>query len=484
MAQNIKTINSNNQILIILFGSIVFLLPVMWNGFPFVFTDSLSYITSGMDLLAPPDRPIFYGLLIRATGVPIKIWGVVIFQAILLSYFLLVFSNALFPKIHEKYLYLWILIITTLTSLPWFVGQISPDIFSSILYLALIVYALTYKHISDLNAFFIAAVIILSICVHSANLIIGAITFMAIIFWFLINRHSWRDWKKYFVVVSMSFFSAVVFIIISNIWSHYGVTLNPTSKVFVLARVIEDGPGLKYLRSICKNTELKTCASLPLLEQAKAVEIQNPNSKDPELKNLVASAFLWGGGLSASGGIFVVNAEAGSIIKESIKTYPLEELAALIRNMGNQLITFSVGEQLNSTLKLDLMNQFFSSKFPSLYSSYLNSNQSLEKLRAITQFLNPIYFYVVIFSLILVFNSCILFSRRNFPSDNLFLAVYGLLFFLAANALVTGGLSGVFDRYQSRVIWLLPAISILLLIGLFNLSKSSDNDADTVNTYI
>ena len=476
MIQYIKKISSNTQILIIIFGSIAFLMPAIWNGFPFIFTDSLSYITSGMDLLAPPDRPIFYGLLIRATGMLTKIWGVVIFQSILLTYFLLILSKILFPRIPKIYLYLWISLIAFLTPLPWFVGQISPDIFTSVLFLSLIVFALTYKEINGLNSIFIAAVITLSVCVHSSNLIIGILTFVAIIFWFLFQRLAWREWKKFFAVVSTSFFSAVVVIILSNIWSHYGVTLNPTGKVFMLARIMEDGPGLKHLRTICKTTELKTCASLPLLEQAKKVETENPNSKDPELRNLVASAFLWGGGLSESGGIFVVNSEAGSIIKESIKTYPLEELNALIRNMSNQLMTFSVGEQLNSTLKLEAMNQFFSSKFPSLYSSYLNSNQSLGKLGILTQFLNPIYFYVVIYSLILVFSSCILFLRKRLCTDRLFLTLYSLFFFLVANALVTGGLSGVFDRYQSRVVWLLPATSILLLVGLLYSPKNGDND--------
>jgi hypothetical protein len=363
--------------------------------------------------------------------------------------------------------------------LTWFIGQISPDIFTSILFLALIVFALKYKEANTLNTIFIAAVITLSVCVHSSNLIIGFLSSLAMIFWFVFQRLPWKEWKKFVVVVFSSFFAAVVFIIPSNIWSHYGVTLNPTGKVFILARILEDGPGLKHLRDICKTVELKTCASLPLLENARIVEIQNINSKDPELRNLVASAFLWGGGLSASGGIFVVNSEAGSIIRESIKAYPLEQFAALIRNMGNQFITFSVGEQLNSTLKLEAMNQFFSLHFPEIYPRYLHSQQSLGRLGAVTQFLNPIYFYVVIFSLFSVVGSSLLYLRRNIPSGKLSLTLYSLFFFMSANALVTGGLSGVFDRYQSRVIWLLPAISILLVLGLLNTVKNSDNDINT-----
>jgi hypothetical protein len=33
---------------------------------------------------------------------------------------------------------------------------------------------------------------------------------------------------------------------------------------------------------------------------------------------------------------------------------------------------------------------------------------------------------------------------------------------LVANAAATGGLSGVFPRYQARIAWLLPAAALLL----------------------
>jgi hypothetical protein len=274
----------------------------------------------------------------------------------------------------------------------------------------------------------------------------------------------------------VSFSSAIFLIISSNIWSHYGATLNPTGKVFVLARILEDGPGLNYLKELCKSNNMKTCASLPILEQARQVELQNPDSRDPELRNLVASAFLWGQGLAVSGGIFSVNSEAGVIIKGAIRSYPLEQFSALIRNMGNQLITFSVGEQLNSTLKLEAMNQFFRTHFLKQYQSYLTSRQSLGEIGAVTQFLNPIYFYVVIFSILILFGSYLAILRQNISMEKLSLTIYSLCVFLGANALITGGLSGVFDRYQSRVIWLLPAISILLLLGLLQgPSRSTSN---------
>ena len=454
------------KILFVLFGSLLLVLPSILNGFPFIFTDTLSYITSGIDLIAPLDRPIFYGLLIRLANRLIQLWGIVFFQAALLAFLLQRLACVLFPNLSKLYLCFWLIFIASLTAAPWFVGQISPDIFTSILFLVLIIWALTYEGSGRLNTFFIGVLITTAICVHSSNLLVGALTSTLIILWFICRGLTWLVWRKFAIVILVSFSSAIFLIISSNIWSHYGATLNPTGKVFVLARILEDGPGLNYLKELCKSNNMKTCAALPILEQARQVELLDPESKDPELKNLVASTFLWGPGLALSGGIFSVNSEAGEIIKGAIKTYPLEQFSALVRNMGNQLITFSVGEQLNSTIKLEAINQFFRSHFLGQYENYINSQQSLGKIRFLTHFLNPIYFYVVVFSTMGLLGTFLALIRSNIYIEKVSLTIYGLCVFLGANALVTGGLSGVFDRYQSRVIWLLPAICILLLLGL------------------
>ena len=119
MIQQIKYQTFISQIPLILFGTILFLFPALWNGFPFIFTDTLSYITSGIELTAPFDRPIFYGLLIRTTSIINKIWGEVICQSVLLTVLLLRFANTLFPRLSNGYLYLWLLLVVLLTPAPW-----------------------------------------------------------------------------------------------------------------------------------------------------------------------------------------------------------------------------------------------------------------------------------------------------------------------------------------------------------------------------
>ena len=48
--------------------AIALLGAAIWNGYPIVYSDTSSYIISGFELETLKDRPITYGLFIRATS--------------------------------------------------------------------------------------------------------------------------------------------------------------------------------------------------------------------------------------------------------------------------------------------------------------------------------------------------------------------------------------------------------------------------------
>lgn len=457
---------------LVFFGAFIFLLPAIWNGFPFIFTDTLSYMVSGFDLIAPPDRPIFYGIYVRVANLFFDVWGEVICQAILLSFLLIKFAKKLFPSLSLLSLYLWLLLIAIFTSAPWFVGQISPDIFSAILFLALMIWALSYNEASIFESVLVCSVLILSICVHSSNLLICVFTALMFVIWLLIKRQPWKSVRKFSLTIISAISISVVLIISSNIWSHYGVTLNPSGKVFILARLLEDGSGLKHLKKTCETSNLSMCASLEILEKARKIEEDGNPDESPELRNLVASSFLYGGGISASGGIGVVANEAGIIINGAIMKFPFDQLVASLKNVGSQLKSFSVGEQLNSTLKVEPINYLFSSKFPKTYESYLQSRQSVGELSEMLAIANLIYRIIVILSITGIIIAYIYFVTKGVCMKNFQSVIYLMAVFLVINAAVTGALSGVFDRYQGRVVWIMPAIAILFSLAILNLRYS------------
>jgi hypothetical protein len=92
--------------------------PAIWNGFPLIFTDSLSYLHSGVELVAPVDRPIFYGLFTRLSNLILDLWGLLFLQSVLVIFLLLKLASALFPNLSIKNSLIWLYLIGLTTSVP------------------------------------------------------------------------------------------------------------------------------------------------------------------------------------------------------------------------------------------------------------------------------------------------------------------------------------------------------------------------------
>ena len=65
-------------------ATLLLLGPALINGYPLVYADTGTYLTSGFQLGIPADRPLGYGLFCRLfSGDGLSLWGVVIAQALL-----------------------------------------------------------------------------------------------------------------------------------------------------------------------------------------------------------------------------------------------------------------------------------------------------------------------------------------------------------------------------------------------------------------
>ena len=62
---------------------LIIVYPAFMNMYPLVYSDTGTYILSSRELVAPVDRPLMYGLLIRLFSWQVSLWPVVIFQGAL-----------------------------------------------------------------------------------------------------------------------------------------------------------------------------------------------------------------------------------------------------------------------------------------------------------------------------------------------------------------------------------------------------------------
>jgi hypothetical protein len=142
------------------------------------------------------------------------------------------------------------------------------------------------------------------------------------------------------------------------------------------------------------------------------------------------------------------------MVLATIRAYPLQQLSRSTANFWNQFVSFGVyGFDPN-----DWMLAQFDQVFPRERPRYLQSRQAHGALPL--ELFTVIDWWTIVASLGAIAVLIPFLWRRHSPRlAGLTLVVAGMV---VANAWVTGVLSVVDDRYQCRVIWLVP-----LLAGIF-----------------
>ncbi|MBV8408615.1 MAG: hypothetical protein JOY64_13350, partial [Alphaproteobacteria bacterium] len=215
--------------------------------------------------------------------------------------------------------------------------------------------------------------------------------------------------------------------------------------VFLLARAFADGPAYETMRSDCAARHWKLCQSIETLP------------RDSEL-------FMWSAdnsALLAVGSGPQLRAEASEIVAATVREHPTELLADAVRNTLAQLVTFRAAVDFKrwpeggAALTIPgVIHRFFPHEFDRL----MRSRQQQGRLDV--EGLNVLYSAVVWLSLagLVVL---LLQARPEKPVADLLLAV---AMALLVNAAAAGGLSVVADRYQARLIWLVPFCFAVLLL--------------------
>ncbi|MDX2286374.1 MAG: hypothetical protein NW241_19570 [Bacteroidia bacterium] len=103
--------------------------PALYNGYPLVYADTGTYLSSGMRWQAPEDRPLMYGGWIRVLSLHgATLWPVIWAQGLIMAWLLLRFlRGALDAQLAER----WALPLTGLLALAtgagWYTSQLMPD---------------------------------------------------------------------------------------------------------------------------------------------------------------------------------------------------------------------------------------------------------------------------------------------------------------------------------------------------------------------
>jgi hypothetical protein len=430
-------------------GALLLSWPALYNGFPLLYPDSMTYLDDGRMVARAVFlhdfskyygmRSLFYSLGILPWHWNVNPWPVIILQCLLVAWVVWLVVRSIAPqRTAARYLPLMVL-LSLLTSASWYSAFLMPDILGPVAYLAIYLLAFARESLSRTERAGLYLVAWWGITAHASHFLLAAVL-CAVLAVYALFEHG-PFFARLRVLGEVAAIVAVVAVGQMTLDGYlYGKpTLNGERPPYLLARVIADGPGRWYLEGHCDKAQWAMCTHMREL------------SGDSD-------GILWDedGGYEASTDTERdrLKQEEMPLVLAAARTYPREQLERSAVNFREQLLAFGLFGFDSNPWTLGQ----FDYVLPKARASYLGSRQARDGLPLDT--VTSIQWWTVLASLGAMVGSIPLLWRRHSPRlAGLSLVIFSMVIL---NALVTGVLSVVDDRYGCRVMWLIP-----LLAGLF-----------------
>ncbi len=415
------------------------------NGGPIIYPDSGLYISDGervMRLTAPlAVRPVFYGLAVWLLDRAGTVWPVLIAQGLVIAHLTYLTLRTVGAALGAIGFLALIAALAVLTPLSWHVSHVLPDVLTGALILAIFLLGFRREQLTRAETLYLFLLAAACICFHLSNLPIALMLCAGTLLLRLVlpaTRHTVRPALAAGPVVL-----ALVALYAFSLGVYQRLTLTPNSPPHLMARLIMDGPGREYLETVCPGgADLVICKHLEEL----------PDSYE---------GFLW---------VFMksvpyddgkqIRAQEGQVVRGTLAMYPGRVLWHALENTANQIITFDSRTDF-AQVTWEAFNRsgtmLARDAHDTLQSRGLFDGHALDDVNLLHGFIGLVSFI-----------ACLSMLRPLFAS-RLYAAAWLIAFIFAgllANAFSGGALSGVFGRYQGRVIWLLPLGAVAAAVVL------------------
>jgi hypothetical protein len=426
--------------LAIVAGALLLCWPAFYNGYPLLYGDSASYLETLDPRKAHWARPVFYTVFLFPFHWRVWLWPAIFAQALIAAHLIyLVLRTTCGAGRPEAYL-ATIGVLAACSSLPWFASMIMPDVFTGVVVLGLYLLGVAAERLGRLERWYVAALTAGAIAFHLSHLAVAAGLVLVIV----ALRASQRD-RAQFRPAALAFLLAPVVLAVvahlgANGFARHGFSLSPASPVFMLARMIGDGTAQPYLREHCPQRGYVLCDYLEEL----------PDDAD---------LFLWeSDGVFQRAGGPALREEAREIVAGVLATYPAWQLQRVGSNAVRQFFVFQDGDWLGiDDPAAHVIGRYIRHFFPADYPSYIASRQAAGRLPKMAITLWHAFFVVVGLTA-----SAFLFLEFARRGERQMTALFVIMVAaLIGNALITGGISGVHGRYQSRIVWLVVLYAAL-----------------------
>lgn len=440
--------------------------PAFYNGFPLLFPDTAHYLYTGFNNEVGTARVWLYSGFLRHVSLWETLWLVVFAQGTLIAG-----SIYLMFKYFFRYQYsirlaiVYTIVVGLTTAVSFHVSMLMPDIFTPIVLLSFSLLLLG-NDLSKRDTFLAMFLFALSSGMHNSHLILNLGLLILISLSMLVKtwRLTWNtlgvNRRKLLVLITL-----VTCTHLSVCTLHYskggGFRATKGSQIFLFARLCDFGIAQSYLKEHCGTYNYSIC---------------------PEIERLkLGRNFLWTktslfykmGGWTEEGEQYY-----GRLVKD-ILTTPKYLKTYIIKSIEATFMQFFYYEmdplgEMRVGGRISVKNYFESYDLAAKESKQYKKSYT----NTFIEHKNRIQEVVIGLSALLML---LLFWDEKYSKQQK--AVAGILLVgMLINAFITGATSGVYDRYQSRVAWLisLPAFWFLCskIEAWRNLQKANNSNQE------
>jgi hypothetical protein len=414
--------------------------PALWNGYPIVFADTGTYLSQAMHRYLGWDRPVFYSMFIWPLHLGITTWPVILVQACMTVLVMDLVRRAFDLPI--GWLLAMAVFLAVASWLPWTVSELMPDLFTPLLILLLTLLLVPGLRLRlwDRAAIMALAAFMIATQQSSVPLSLALLAVAIPIRWACRGNESLRVVLAPLLAPGL----AMVALVLINTAGFGRVSLSPYGNVFVLARVIYDGPGMAVLRRDCPDRGWRLC---PYLDRFPAT----------------ADEFLWDDSspVMLAGGHRAVSADADAIIQAAVRAEPGRLAAATWDNAVEQMTRFASGDGLERWNRQ--VGSRIDRDFPERERRAFHAARQQAGTLQVPPPLASVHRVTALAGIAAALLMLPIAWRRRHVAG-WFLGT--ALLALPLSAAITGGLSTPHDRYQSRIVWLPAAMAFLSVPAL------------------
>jgi hypothetical protein len=425
-----------------LIGALCLAVPGLYNGFPLVNPDTGAYIENAYQLYVPLDRPLGYSVFLRLGLMDVSLWIPVLIQCLVISGLLLAVAHFLLGAVYTRgRAVLAMLILGIFSSVGWFTGQLSPDIFSAVLVLSAL--CLVLIPMKRLWRWLLYAIVLLTILCHNSNLLISGGAGVLLLLAGIKTRNLRRPGAELLTMALVGFLTLCTL----NAIAERGFRPSAGSHVFLVSRMVETGMMEEYLQDYCA--------------------VDTPRYRLCDWQGRLPDRqwdFMWGeqSPLQAAGGWLAVEPEYKRIVRNTLTRpkYIGLHLKYALTGTVQQLPLLQAGDGIfrfgSGTSPYDRISWYEHAQLDALKRSRQNSEKGLR-----LDTWNP---FMIGCELLLLVIPLFLRRKSGVPATAFRRALWTTILLLLVNAAVTATFATVVARYESRVIWILPFLSILYIL--------------------